>query len=108
MSTRSVDRKMREILMFIRANPGSRTEDIDVNVGRKSILDSALFQLCVANLVENREDADVPPRWYPIEIPVKPVYSSLADELLEEMDDLPQDQRNAYLARRLKELMEPS
>jgi DNA-directed RNA polymerase specialized sigma24 family protein len=105
VSTRSADRKVREILEFIRAHPGCGTEDIDVTVAKRSILDSALFQLSLHNLVENREDPDVPPRWYPIEIPVKSVYSSLADDLLESMDNLPQEQRSAYLAKRLEELM---
>jgi hypothetical protein len=104
MSARSAHRKMREILEFVRAHPGCNTEDIDA-VGKKSVLDSALLQLSIAGLVENREDPDVPPRWYPIEVPAQPRYVTLADKLLEELDKLHDDQQSAYLAKRLEELM---
>lgn len=105
MSDRTASRKGREILEFIRVHPGCRTEDIGVSVEKRSILDSVLFQLSVAELIENREDPGKPPRWYPIEVPAQPRYLSLADNLLEKMDTLPQDQRSAYLAKRLEELM---
>lgn len=107
MSVR-LDRKAREILEFIRAHPGCRTEDINVYVGRRSILESVIFHLGTSGLIENRAEGDKPPRWYPIEVPAQPEYLSIANDLLNELDALRQDQRKAHLAKRLEGLMRPS
>lgn len=103
------DRKAREILEFIRAHPGSTTEDIDshINVGR-SMLKSVIFHLGTSSLIENRAEGDKSPQWYPIEIAPPSVYLSLANDLLKELDALPQDQRKAYLAKHLEAMMKAS
>lgn len=102
------DRKVREVLEYIRVHPGCSTNDIDSTIlGKLSVIESALYQLRMTNLIENREDPGVDPRWYPIEVPAAPEYLSLADEILLKMDTFPREERKAYLAKRLEELMGP-
>ena len=103
-----IDRKAREVLTYIRGHPGCNSQDVKANVfGSKSEIDSAIFRLRSVYLVENREEPDQEPRWIATEVPVQPEYLAMAKDFLQELESVPQDQRETYLARRLEEMMRP-
>jgi len=101
----------RKIFEYIQAHPdGVTRKEIIENLeltNRPIIVSGLLAQLRRGSAIENRGGNAVHARWYPIDTPpINQFYINLAEDLLDELQDVHHLVRQSYLAHRFQEIFE--
>lgn len=98
----------RQILEYIKANPGCSRGDILKYIpdAKPRSVSSILQHLSVKNAIKNPGGAGLAARWVAVESEPQERYLLIAEELLEELKDIHHSRKKKYLAERLEAIFE--